>query len=226
MGTIETVLFIFGVLLIVIIISLLVRIYYIIEQHGIQIAVLLKHEKEGFVPWRERAKVQNFSAHYRQNLLPENKQLKPHGQMLAINNQRAQRPCQILSTEQLNRYGGKGSIASVGTPEPKDGLAAHSEKAEELNITTEESLKTGNLSTMDVDTKTNYVVDEGAAVDQTGIVQDEVAQGQSEGFRVAMTSGNHRVVPSFLASMTEGFKQGNESYKARYRATHKGQHNW
>lgn len=217
MGTIETVLFIFGVLLIVTIIGMLVRIYYVIEQHGVQIAVLLKHEKEGFVPWRERAKVQNLSAHYRQQLLPENKQLEPHGQTLFINNQRAQRQCQALTTEQLNRY-------SPATQ--KDGLAAHSEKAEELNITTEESLKTGNLSTMDVDTKTNYVRDEGPAVDQTGIVQDEVVDGQSEGFRVAASSGNHRVVPSFLASMTEGFKQGNESFKSRYRATHKGQHKW
>ena len=186
MGTIETVLFIFGVLLIVIIIALLVRVYYVIEQHGVQIAVLLKHEKEGFVPWRTRAHVQNLSSHYRQNLLPENKQLTPPGisNMLAINNQRAQRPCQALTSEQLKRYaagynledGNKAladlnaqanvAAATTGTvvEKPVDGLAAHAENAEELNITTEDSLKTGNLTSMDVDTKTNYVPDEGAAV--------------------------------------------------------------
>ena len=245
MGTIETVLFIFGVLLVVIIVAMLVRIYYVIEQHGVQIAVLLKHEKEGFVPWRNRAVAQNYSSHYRQNLLPENKQLTPPGvgNMISINNQRAQRPCQALSTEQLKRYGAvdasrvNAALAAANeeanaaaqmevVEKPKDGLAEHAAKAEELNITTEDSLKTGNLSSMDVDVSSNYVADEGAAVDQTGVVQDTTTENQTESFRMAMASGNHRIVPQFLGSMTEGFKQGNESFKSRYRATHRGQHNF
>ena len=212
----DSILIIFGALLVIIIIAMLIRIHYVIKQQGVQISVLLKHDKEGFVPWRERAKVHNLSTKYRQNLLPENKQLEPHGQMWAINNQRARRPQQALTTEQLKRYDSSNT----------DGLLGHSERAEDLNITTEQSLKTGNLSSVDVDIQSNYVNDEGPVIDQSGVVQDDISMNQSEGFRVAMSSGNHRVVPSFLASMTEGFKQGNESTKTRYRTTHKGQHTY
>lgn len=210
METKETVLFILGVFLIVLIIGMLIKIYYVVEQHGLQISVLLKHEKEGFVPWRNRAIVQNLSSNYKNELLPGDKQLEPNrANMLAINNQRAQRPFQALTTEQLQRY-----------PALKpDGLAGHADKAEELNITTEDSLKTGNLSGMDVNVQSNYIPDDGPAIDQTGIIQDsENNEAIAENF-----SGNHRVNPSFLSSMTKGFKQGNESSKNRYRETHKGQ---
>ena len=202
METKETVIFLFGVFLIVMIVAVLVKIYYTVEHQGAQLQILLKHDKETFVPWKSRAQVQNMSSVYRNQLLPDNKQLTPNpGNMLAINNQRAQRPCQALTTEQLKRYGN----------EKVDGLAEHATKADELNITTEESLKTGNLSTMDVNVQSNYVEDEGPAIDQTGVIQ-ETDQTVSENF-----TGNHRINPSFLNSMTPGFKQANESSKERYR---------
>ena len=204
METKETVIFLFGVFLIVAIISVLVKIYYIVEHQGAQLQILLKHDKETFVPWKSRAQVQNMSSVYRNQLLPDNKQLTPNpGHMLAINNQRALKPCQALTTEQLKRY------------EKADGLAEHATKANELNITTEESLKTGNLSTMDVNVQSNYVEDEGPAIDQTGVIQ-ESNQTVTENF-----TGNHRINPSFLNSMTPGFKQANESSKARYRTGRK-----
>ena len=206
METKETVLFILGVFLIVVIIGMLVKIYYVVEQHGLQISVLLKHEKEGFVPWRNRAVQQNLSSNYRNHLLPENKQIEPNrGNMLAINNQRAQRPCHALTTDQLNRYG-------AVLPNP-GGLAQHAQKAEDLGITAEQSLKTGNMSSMDVDVQSNYVEDDGPAIDQTGIKQDEpVVDGD-----VGDYSGNPRVNPAFLKATTEGFKQAHESSMERFR---------
>lgn len=204
METKETVIFLFGVFLIVAIIAVLVKIYYIVEHQGVQLQILLKHDKETFVPWKSRAQVQNMSSVYRNQLLPDNKQLTPNPRhMLTINNQRALKPCQALTTEQLKRY------------ENADGLAEHATKANELNITTEESLKTGNLSTMDVNVQSNYVEDEGPAIDQTGVIQ-ESNQTVTENF-----TGNHRINPSFLNSMTPGFKQANESSKARYRTGRK-----
>ena len=199
MDTKETVLFILGVFLIVVIIGMLVKIYYVVEQHGLQISVLLKHEKEGFVPWRNYAHARNWSSRYKNELLPENKQIEPNvANMVAPNNTRAQRQCHILTEKQLAAY---NSL---------DGLAGHAANADNLNITTEESLKTGNLSSMDVDVQTNYVEDEGPAIDQTAIKQDESLDP-------TQYSGNPRTNPAFLQSMTEGVKQANESGKERFR---------
>ena len=193
MDTKETVLFLLGVFLIVIIIGMLVKIYYVVEQHGLQISVLLKHEKEGFVPWRNYANARNYSSKYKNELLPENKQLTPNAaNMVAPNNTRAQRQCHILTEKQL------------------DGLAGHAANADNLNITTEESLKTGNLSSMDVNVQSNYIEDEGPAIDQTAIKQDESND-------ITQYSGNPRTNPAFLQSMTEGVKQANESGKERFR---------
>ena len=124
--------------------------------------------------------------------------------MVTPNNTRAQRQTHILTEKQLTAYGGVA-------PTKLDGLAAHAANADNLNITTEESLKTGNLSSMDVDVQTNYVEDEGPAIDQTGIKQDESVD-------VTEYSGNPRTNPAFLQSMTEGIKQANESGKERFRS--------
>ena len=208
METKETVLFILGCFLIVLMIGMLVKIYYTVEQHGLQISVLLKHEKEGFVPWRSYVQQKNYSANYRNHLLPEGKQLDPTGKVMVMNNTRGQQPCHALTTEQLKRYNEKGNVA--------DGLAGHATNAENLNITTEESLKTGNLNSMDVNTQSNYVESSGPAVDQTGIVQE------AEGSTPENVTGNPRTNPAFLNSMTEGVKQANESSKERYRLLHRG----
>ena len=214
METKETLFFILGVFLIILIIGMLVKIYYVVEQHGLQISVLLKHEKEGFVPWRNQALQRNMSSAYRNNLLATDKQLEPKNDgMYNVNNQRAQQPSYALTTEQLNRYTIKRKT---------DGLAHHNENANALNISVEDSLKTGNLSTADVNVKTNYVETEGAAIDQTGIIQEPVSSEGSEA-PLSTYSGNPRTVPAVLGSMTEGFKQANQNSKKRFRETHRGQ---
>ena len=43
MGSVELVLFSFNALLVVTIIAVIIRIYYLVEQQGVQISVLLKH---------------------------------------------------------------------------------------------------------------------------------------------------------------------------------------
>lgn len=215
MDTVELVLFAFGVLLIVTIVAVLVRIHYIIQQQGVQISILLKHEKEGYTPWMRYARQRNFSDAYDNNLLPEGKQLKHNNSKLVINNTRAMQPCHTLSTEQLNKY-------AAAVIQEQDGLNGHAETAADLNITAVDSMQAGNLKGVDFAVN-NIPEDNGAPVDQSGVAQNDFA---SEETAKASVTGNLRTVPAIVDNMTTGVKQANESFKSRYRLLHSGRRNY
>ena len=214
MGAKETILYIFGVLLVVVIIAVLVRIHFIIEQQGVQISILLKHEKEGFSHWDRIVRQQNLVGQP-QNLLAEDVQKKyiSDAKHLSSANTRAMRPCHALSQKQLDSY---------------SGIAAHSETAQKLGITTQDSMGTGgNLKDVNFVTATNYVsTEDSPAVDQSPIINTDKTNNDelTEQSKVEQFTGNLRKVPNFLGSFTAGVKQANESSKMRFRETHRGQH--
>lgn len=200
MGAVETILYIFGVLLVVVIIAVLVRLHFIIEQQGVQISILLKHEKEGFSAYDRWVKQHNYSK-LPNHLMPSDKANPGRvGNEWASANTRAQGQCFLV-------------------PESKQsGLAGHAETAAKLNITTGESVSAGNYSNTDFVRNSNYVSrgDNAVAEDQRSfngeIISPEKATGNAR-------SG----LPDFLLSSTEGVKQSNESSKERYRLSRKQQ---
>lgn len=214
MGPIELVIFAIGVLVVVTIIAILVRLHYIIQQQGIQISILLKHEKEGYTPWMRHVRQYNYSQNYNNDLIPSDKQIKLTNKKYAINNTRAMQPSQALDTNQLANY------SSI--PVNDDGLAGHVDKSQDLNISPVDSMQAGNLDSVDYVKQTNYndSQENAPAVDQSGVVNTDITNSQQ--FKESMMTGNQRSYPAFIESMTAGVKQANEGSKTRSRMNHSG----
>lgn len=212
MGAVESVLYIFGILLVVTIVAVLIRIYYIVQQQGIQISILLKHEKEGYVPHDRYVQIMNKSRCSKNGIIPSDKQLECSDRPRNVSsNTRAQQPCAAMTDASLKCYSGEAACIS---DEP-DGLAGIVNTAKRLGVDVNTTLVNGanSVNAADFNTTSNYNASkEGfAAVDQTGV------NLRSNPSNIA----NVRNCPAFMSSMTEGFKAAHEHSKSRYRERRK-----
>lgn len=232
----------FAFLLIIVVACMLVRLYFMIRDQGVQISILLKHEKEGFVPaqrWAQREAWSNLGTN---KLMPGNKQYTTNNQTTLSTNTRTWQPCQILPSNRIalansqlpDEVHPQTAHAAVKeqtmlpdvSPAKVDaetvqqikaqesGIAGVAETADNVGASVEETLASGGgaLSHANVEREIIPFNDELPAVDQRGIVENPSAQY------------SERQSPAFLNSSSEGFKARNESSKARFRAVHRAGH--
>lgn len=202
MGAVESVLYIFGILLIVTIVAVLIRIYYIVQQQGIQISILLKHEKEGYVPHNRQQQARAWSRVGPNQIVPSDKGFVPEGGVWVNSNTRAQQPCQALTEAQLTSYSGGG------------GLDKNAEVADKLGVDTETALVSGAGALSESNFGRDNIPSDAdrAAVDQRA---DPTAIG-----------GNSRANPAaLLKSMTPGVKAENKSSSERFRSQRRAARN-
>lgn len=193
-----------GFLLIVVIATMLVRLYLMVRDQGLQIQILLKNDKESFVQAQRWNTREAWSRAGPNQLMPTDKQYVTKGQSALSTSTRTWQPCHILTSEQLQ----KQKAAS------ESGIAGVAETAKEVGESVETTLMSGGgaLSGTNVKRETVVFTDDLPATDQRGVnetTNDMYSERQS---------------PAFLNSSTEGFKQLHESSKARFRQTHKAGH--
>ena len=91
----------FAFLLIIVVACMLVRLYFMIRDQGVQISILLKHEKEGFIPAQRWAQRESWSNLGSNKLMPSNKQYVTKNGTTMTTNSRSWQPCQILPSDRI-----------------------------------------------------------------------------------------------------------------------------
>ena len=195
----------FAFLLIIVIACMLVKLYFMIRDQGIQISVLLKREKEGYVPaqrWNMREAWSNAGPNL---LMPSDKQYKTNNNLLLSTSSRTWEPSHILPSDKLTRVKSNES-----------GINGIVQTAKEVGASVEDTLVSGAGALAQANVKRENIPfrEDLPAIDQRGVIENPVS------------SFSERQSPSFLNSVSEGFKVRNENSKSRFRATHKAGHTY
>lgn len=206
MGAVESVLYIFGILLIVTIVAVLIRIYYIVQQQGIQISILLKHEKEGFVLHNRWQQANAWSRYGPNQIVPPEKAFVPKVGPWVNSNTRAQQPCQALTTDQLKEY----SITTTSG----GGLDANTDVANKLGVDTVTALSSGAGAIQGTDFQTDTLTSDAnqAATDQKPDA-------------TAYTGNGRTTAAALIKSGTPGVKAANSNSSERFRAQRRAARN-
>ena len=189
MNMVEITLFLFNILLIIVIVATYIKLSFMIKQQGLQISVLLKHEKEGFKEAMSPAQRWTKARKFRtapNGLAPSWKQPTETLPYLdSASNSRGDRAMSYL----IAGSGGSG-----------------------LNITEEEALKSGAGAIGGSGYDSSVSVPDTSALPaetQTGVIDTEKTDP-------ANFNTNPRASPSFLETSTTFAP--NESSQERYRA--------
>lgn len=212
----EITLFLFNILLIVVIIVVYVKLTYMVKNQGLQIQLLLKHEKEGFRIKEAMAPAQRegLAAKYvgmENGLMPSTNQstYKPKG-VNAMTSERGDRPMSYMLPGATNTGGNEITVPSTGENEAVTSA---------LNVSQEDLVKAGAGATASVDFHDNSIPD---TSDLPATVQTGMSEPNKEGY----CGSNTRVCPSFMsggsfmvshANQKDGISTSKEGFRPRSR---------
>lgn len=216
----EITLFLFNVLLIVVIVAAYVKLTYMIKNQGLQIQLLLKHDKEGFRIKEGMAPAQRYgmAAKYtgmENGLMPSfNQNTKKSKYRQAMTSERGDRSMSYMLP-------GANSDATIGGEEINSSSTNDEAVTSALNVTQEDLIKAGAGAISATDFHDNSTPDtsELPATVQTGLVD-----ANKEGY----CGGNTRVCPGFLdngsfvvshKNQKDGISTSREGFRPRNRYT-------
>ena len=214
----EITLFLFNILLIVVIIVVYVKLTFMVKNQGLQIQLLLKHDKEGFRVKEGMAPAQRYgmAAKYvgmENGLMPSfNQNTKKSKYQQAMTSERGDRPMSYMLP-------GASNSASIGGEEVKSSSGNNEAVTSALNVTQEDLIKAGANAISSTDFHDNSTPDtsELPATVQTGLVE-----ANKEGY----CGGNTRVCPGFLENgsfivshknQKDGISTSKEGFRPRNR---------
>ena len=185
----EITLFLFNILLIIIIVVVYVKLTLMVKNQGLQIQLLLKHEKEGFRIKEAMAPAQRESLASKyvgmeNGLVPSDKQYKGSPKYkTALTSERGDRAMSYMLPG-----------ANVGGGEIETPIVNSEAIGSALNVSQEDLIKAGAgaIASTDFHDNSTPSTEDLPVQDQRGVVEEP----NKEGF----CGGNTRVCPSFMSS--------------------------